>query len=1057
MPVDPIYKTKDGQTVTKKQLIDSGYDEEKINKGLSGGVLSLIGDTENPSQTFVTKEGKMVTTEDLLGSGYSQDRINKGVHNGILTPQEKSGSASAVGAVGSEENDKKNVIDYVNSMKSKQSGVIKDAVTETPIKKDDNPFTQTKEQAVSEANQKLSEIMYSDGQDWKDPIKATIVGAKNATSTKDAAKYLGAKTLTEQSLMPDGFEAKKTLVDTILGQLGQDNMTTQALKDKAEKYDKIVAPFRNIEVKHDLKGADDLFLKNNYGDQINNAAIRSYAEKNPSFKKELEATGIDINDPNLSDKINSGKRGAIINDALNDPDVATYFTKENGSLIPAVENTQKNLLADNVEYGVNVVANKVSQAVQKSGFNNIDPVVNYYGNNHREYADLVAKEVLTPEELKIWNDHIRDNQEQYIDAPSFLEGFASTGKDFGKGIVNTFTQPFTSESKTIRDKWVKEASNVSANPEGLSSYIREAGSTFGLVSSILATGNLTGIANPNTAGMVATSLGFFGDQLQEGKNKYPDSPIKAWTSAAVNTSLYAALSMDLFPGSKVKAAFEDVKPEISTVVENLASGKITKEAARQKLNTLGKKAMDLAGGTLSKSARISAETTGITGFNRGLDKIMGQDPEGFEKSHPDDEIAKSLSSNFFNFLPVAGLARFGEMKRENTVVGESLYKAAANPKMFERIINELAIKDPSINKDDLLKNLKIISDTKKVLDENIVPPKEQKKYLFHALTEEALKKQKEDLLSKTISIQNEVLRNKEQEKIAHVDAEINKSKAEQKSILDGPQSDDEYKKRIAEADTEEEKELLMKQHGEFLIRQQEQEVANKQNEQQAKQEHLDFTGLRDDDFAAKYFDSDGYKKFSHLEIDDPEAARKMVADKKVELNAEKEGAKPEEKTPEQVIVDQAGKGSLVSMYNTLVTDDPSKVKDVLLDYAKQKYGVSDKGESVGDGREITNKEVDKAVTQAFPDKQSVMDLVNPKTKKESSVKGEGRGKEEVSRIMEEKLPLTKKYEKGIEVIDPVTKKPISDPLRPDRKLSAESIKKTLTKRHNALKELLNCL
>jgi len=83
---EPIYKTKDGQTVTKSQLIDSGYSEDRINKGVSNKILSIVGDTKHPEQKFTTKDGQTLSSKQLLDSGYSQERIDKGVHNGILSP-----------------------------------------------------------------------------------------------------------------------------------------------------------------------------------------------------------------------------------------------------------------------------------------------------------------------------------------------------------------------------------------------------------------------------------------------------------------------------------------------------------------------------------------------------------------------------------------------------------------------------------------------------------------------------------------------------------------------------------------------------------------------------------------------------------------------------------------------------------------------------------------------------------------------------------------------------------------------------------------------------------
>ena len=89
MELEPIYKTKDGQKLTKSQLVNSGYTEDNINEGIGNKVLSLIGDTQSPDQQFKTKDGQVVTTKDLLESGYLQKNIDSGVHDGILEPLEK--------------------------------------------------------------------------------------------------------------------------------------------------------------------------------------------------------------------------------------------------------------------------------------------------------------------------------------------------------------------------------------------------------------------------------------------------------------------------------------------------------------------------------------------------------------------------------------------------------------------------------------------------------------------------------------------------------------------------------------------------------------------------------------------------------------------------------------------------------------------------------------------------------------------------------------------------------------------------------------------------------
>jgi len=82
--IEPIYKTSDGQIVTHSQLLQN-YDEGRIKKGLSNGILKQVGDTKDANQQYVVNGGELATTQDLLKT-YSQDKIDKGVRDGILIP-----------------------------------------------------------------------------------------------------------------------------------------------------------------------------------------------------------------------------------------------------------------------------------------------------------------------------------------------------------------------------------------------------------------------------------------------------------------------------------------------------------------------------------------------------------------------------------------------------------------------------------------------------------------------------------------------------------------------------------------------------------------------------------------------------------------------------------------------------------------------------------------------------------------------------------------------------------------------------------------------------------
>lgn len=617
------------------------------------------------------------------------------------------------------------------------------SITPVKFKKNDSPFDQTKDEAIASASEKLNEVMYGEGDEWIDPIKANINKAKNSTTTKEAAANIAANNLVEMSIAPTGYYANKILRNSIWSQAGSDNLTANMLRAKADDYEKRTGAFQDIRQDindtGDGNGSED-FYKLAYGQQIDNAAIKAYAEKNENFKQQLEAAGIDINDPVLADRLGSAKAGQIIAEVFSDPEVHEYVQNEAPWLAPAFEAKSKSLINDYKDFGVNYVANKVSKAIQESGYNNIDPVFNFAGKNMKEFARSTAKLELTPQEYEIYEKNILGNEENYLDTPSFFEGMAGGIKSIGSGIKSTFTTPFKSIPENIREGWEKEATNVSADPKGFMKVVRDSGHAVGIVTSLAAMGNVlggsgTGFYSSKVVPALSGAIPFLGDSLEQGEMKYPNNPVKAWTSALFNTAMYSALSYRIFPVKNVQQAFAKVKPEIATVIENLSSGKITREAARREMNTIAKKGFDFLTGSVTKSTKIAAELTGITALNSMLDKVMGMDDKTFSQYHPDGEIADTFSSMFLSNLVVGGMGKFGEMKRGNKIVENSLYSAASNPKRFYSAIEALEVKDPTINKQEMVDNLKYLTQIKADLDKRGIDPNNQARYLFEAMKE----------------------------------------------------------------------------------------------------------------------------------------------------------------------------------------------------------------------------------------------------------------------------------------------------------------------------------
>jgi len=639
-------------------------------------------------------------------------------------------SLSAIGEIGgragtsngsSPQSEKQRLTDFIYNLKTPEQKAQSKPTTKPivasskPFKKDEKPFDQTREEYVETATNKLNDIMYGDGDEWKDPIGSSVKGIKKSESVKDALGYHGAMNLTESSLMSDGFEANRVLNSTLLGQAGNDNMTANVLKKKATEYNNATKAFNNIQ---DLN-----FLDWAKRDEFYNAAMQFYAEKNPHFKAQAEVAGL----PTVE---NNAKRGQIVAQVMSDPDFIAYATKQNPAMMPLIQDVQDKFYQENKDYAANVIANKVSQAMEKGGYNKIDPIFNFAGENAKEVADLTAQTELTPEEYQIYKEK---NVFDKLDMPSFFEGFATTAKEIGESTKNSVATWFKPMSQSVKESWDKEANHVSAEPKGYTAWIRDVGGVTGLVATIGATANLTGGSTS------ATILNFLGQEIENKKAEFPDKPVTAITLGSINTLLYAMLSKDLFPAAKVKSAFTSVQPELKNVVEKFTSGKISQEAARKELQTTFKKVTDFVTGTAAKNTKVSLELAGIQGINRVMDRLAGMDKQRFEELHPDSEIADGIVHTFSTFAPISALGKYGELKNRNRVVEETIYDAVSNPKRTERLINEAEMNLSFGTANEIKANFKVALDAKTELDALKINPKEQKRFIFEALKEKAAK------------------------------------------------------------------------------------------------------------------------------------------------------------------------------------------------------------------------------------------------------------------------------------------------------------------------------
>jgi len=717
----------------KVQFQDKAYQDKVYN------VVSRDGLYTKSKDEFLTKY-----------SSLSQEDTSKKKVSSVVS--------QAGGEVGTSEPPlrKEKVLDYLKSLKSPAVVV---SVGKEPIvsreeailpvqrpKKIDTNFGLTKEKVQVDISPKLEEISID-----ADPLG---LAEKRAAESKDLQKkqdYLTSADLYSQISIPSGYQAS---IAASSPDIKKETATGQVLLKRANEYNQAVEGLREIDAP-DLMVKDDAFIQSEIMPKIERAAVMYKIKSNPSFEKELKAVGVDINSPNLSSALGNAKMGSIMEEFLENPNVASYSNSENPNLAIALQYAKDKNIEINKDWGIATVANKVSREFERSEQRR-NPVAPFVTESLKKDLDDVAKETLKPEEYKIYNDYIKGNEEEYLDTPSFLGGFAEHGRSTLEGFANTIGKiTGVKEKDIIRERWRKEAMNVSADPEGWRKFFSESGKISGLVATLAGTGGflrsvgtgagLTAKTVGNVSDAVNIATAFLGDMIDDAVYKYPGEPVKQGTSATFNTLLFMAMGRDIFPAAKVKSAFTAVKPEVEKVVTNLTNGTITREAARQQMNTITKKAIGIASEGIAQNTKVAAELTGLGILNEGLDVVMDMDEDKMRKYYPEGVHGDTFKSMFLGNAIVSSVAGYGRYRAKNDIAKEAIYEAASNPKRYERIINDLAIKDPNVTKEELLGNLAFAVETKRLLDQRGFGEKQQKDYLLKALGERAAIIEKEKI------------------------------------------------------------------------------------------------------------------------------------------------------------------------------------------------------------------------------------------------------------------------------------------------------------------------
>jgi hypothetical protein len=441
--------------------------------------------------------------------------------------------------------------------------------------------------------------------------------------------------------------------------------------------------------------------------------------------------------------------GTLVFNYLNDPVNEAVAMK--GPFAAEFQQAKKDLLKNYPKFAATAVANKVSQAYEKSGQRGaLSRIGQMATPTLLAELDETAKKELTPEEYQVYSSQIKGNEEQWLDVPTVLEEFAGGVKSVFGGIKSTFTEPFTPTSETQLKAWEESASNVSADPKGFWKFANDAAHMAGFVSGMSVGGgglragqgftqgllNTTKAMSPTAMNMTNAGLVFFGDNLKAGKLKYPDDPAKAIASAGFNTALFMALAKDLFPTKQVESAIKTATPQIDAVVNQLRNGAITREVAKAKTRNILTNTIQTLSAATKQNVKASSEMAAIAALDRGLDNLMGLDKQKYDQFHGRNAELDAFTNMFMGNVGVAAWAGYGKMRYKNMAAINSYYDVASKPNLYRKVVSE-GQGTPEA-KAEVLENITFVETLKKELDALGMSESKQKAYIANAIGYRAL-------------------------------------------------------------------------------------------------------------------------------------------------------------------------------------------------------------------------------------------------------------------------------------------------------------------------------
>jgi hypothetical protein len=390
----------------------------------------------------------------------------------------------------------------------------------------------------------------------------------------------------------------------------------------------------------------------------------------------------------------------------------------------------------------------------------------------------------------------------------------------------TITEPEKQQLKVLRsntkvrdgwDKFADGTGNLSGQVIAQVLLTKGAGLGTGTVGKLA---SLSKATQTTINASIGTTLNSYDQTRQQAVYNFPDDKVKQAIYTGVMVAANVA-SERIFKDEKVFDAFKkELQGDIVNYVKNLSAQNINR-AAIKKLVT--EKLLKFGGQTLKESNKEGFEEAIVQAVDEAMQSSMGA--EGYDGDKAMGRIGDTYATTMLYGAPVGALAAKSNMAADkfNRV---QIYRMSKDPATFQKEIQR-QYEAGEITNQERQEKLGVLGMAAQIAAAEppkvaALPTKKKAEYLTQqlniAINEGILDgakdpNQQEELKANIAESQ------KRAKAIYESEPEVLEEIVQPKQNIIAPQTDDQWKERIAAAETEEEKDAIMREHGDWLMKQ----------------------------------------------------------------------------------------------------------------------------------------------------------------------------------------------------------------------------------------------